>query len=639
MRLHKLQLTNWKGQRDLTLIFNGRDAKIRADNAVGKTTLLDSFVWLLTGKDHLGRADYQIKTLDAAGNAIPMLDHVVEAILEINGIKMTLKRTYREVWTKKAGSTDKTFTGHETEYHINNVPKAQKDYNAFIDSIVPPQLLKLLIMPGYFCEQIKSEDRRRMLLDLGGDIDELAMLQADPKYAALVPHISKFVSVSEFKAAQAKQKTKINSDLQGIPVAINVHTQYLNAGGLKEVIEQQGVDILSKQIERLEAERTALMNGEGIEKLRRELAELRTAKANAAAEVANRTAELKAPIRKKLEAAEDQRADICGDLAKTFRTRDSLDGLIKRLKDEKKSLLTEYKKIQEQEFTGDTVCPVCGQDIPEDRIEETRAAFNEDKSNKLGENVKAGKNLAADIAAKEQEMAETIVRIDQLRTDDKKAGDAIKALEHELEEIQINVFFDDDLISTKQTEIDGFDDSVSGRKGDINLEISRLAAKKDEHEQNLAAIRQAEKAKKDIADLKVKEKDLSSQFEACERLVALCDDFTNTKVQLLDAKISGAFRMVTWKLTETQVNGGLKEICDALIDGVPYMAANNAAQINSGLDIIETFSRVYGVALPVFIDNAESVTQLNPMSNSLDPPQIIQLIVSEAHKKLDLEVL
>jgi len=71
MRILELQLSNFKGIRDLVLILQGDDAKIRGDNAVGKTTVMDAFIWLLTGKDHQGRADYQIKTLDAAGAAIP----------------------------------------------------------------------------------------------------------------------------------------------------------------------------------------------------------------------------------------------------------------------------------------------------------------------------------------------------------------------------------------------------------------------------------------------------------------------------------------------------------------------------------------------------------------------------------------
>jgi chromosome segregation ATPase len=381
------------------------------------------------------------------------------------------------------------------------------------------------------------------------------------------------------------------------------------------------------------------MNGEGVAQLRRELADLRTAKVNAENEAVSKVADLKAPLRKKLEAAEDERADITLDLARDIRTRDSLDALVKRMKGERETLLAEYRNLQALEFSGDTVCPVCGQEIPEDKLEAARGAFNEEKAKKLDENVKAGKALKADIEAKEAELEKTFERINKLQDDNTKACDTIRALEGELGNIRPVVIFDESAIAAKQAEIDGYDNSVAGRRGDINLEISRLNAQKSVHEQNLAAIQQAVKARKDIEDLKAREKDLSAQFEACERLIALCDDLTASKVSQLDTKISGAFGLVSWKLTETQVNGGLKEICDALIDGVPYSAANHAAQVNAGLDIIETFSRAYNVSLPIFIDNAESVTALNPMSRGLDRPQIIQLIVSAAHPSLTLEVL
>jgi|GEM_PF-6211744 hypothetical protein len=637
MRIHELRLINFRGVRDFTLKLDGRDAKVYGDNKVGKSTLKNGFIWLFAGTDDLGRADYQIKTLDAGGNAIPMLDHTARGVVEHDGAMIELTRTYREVWTKRAGSNEKTFTGHETEYLINNVPKAAKDYKAFVDKIVPVQLLKLLIMPGYFCEQLKAEDRRKMLLEVCGDVDEQELLR-NPRFQDLALHVSKFVTVADLKSQKTAEKKKLNDDMKSIPVAVNIHTQYLNAGGLNEIIEQQAVDLVAHEIARLEAERTGLTNGVGVAQLRKDLAELQTAKAKAETEAIAKVAALKAPIRKTLEAAESESAQISSDLSKDNATRDTLERIVKRLKDEKQLLLAGYREISASEFSGDTICPVCGQDIPEDKLEAARGAFNENRAGKLDANVKAGKSLAADIAAKEQELVKVIAHIDQLEDDSTLSGAIIRSLEKELEDLKPVVVFDDSAIAAKQAEIDSFGDSVSGRKGEINLEISRLTAKKAVHEQNLAAIRQAEKAEMDIAELKAKEKDLAAKYETCERLIALCDDFTSAKVAQLDTKISGAFRIVAWKLTETQVNGGLKEICDALIDGVPYGAANHAAQVNAGLDVIRSFSRAYGVTMPIFIDNAESVVSLNPMDGMLDKPQIIRLIVSENHPELTLEL-
>ncbi|MEG1166199.1 MAG: hypothetical protein RSD68_07275, partial [Oscillospiraceae bacterium] len=127
---------------------------------------------------------------------------------------------------------------------------------------------------------------------------------------------------------------------------------------------------------------------------------------------------------------------------------------------------------------------------------------------------------------------------------------------------------------------------------------------------------------------------LAAAFEECEKLISLCDNFGSAKVKMLDERISSAFRFAKFKLTETLVNGGVKEVCETLVDGVPYSAANNAARINVGLDIVETFSARYGVRLPIFVDNAESVCELYRMDLTPERPQIIQLVVPTPFESL-----
>jgi hypothetical protein len=62
---------------------------------------------------------------------------------------------------------------------------------------------------------------------------------------------------------------------------------------------------------------------------------------------------------------------------------------------------------------------------------------------------------------------------------------------------------------------------------------------------------------------------------------------------------------------------------------VPYGSANNGAKINAGLDVIDTLSRFKGIRVPLFIDNAESVTELAAIDT-----QLIRLVVSEGDKAL-----
>jgi hypothetical protein len=109
--------------------------------------------------------------------------------------------------------------------------------------------------------------------------------------------------------------------------------------------------------------------------------------------------------------------------------------------------------------------------------------------------------------------------------------------------------------------------------------------------------------------------------------------FIKTKVSMLDERINGKFKTVRFRLFQEQINGGLKECCDALIptkegDLVTWNgAANYAAKVNAGLEIISTLSEYWGIEAPIWFDGSESVNQLLPI-----PQQLITLSVTKDTK-------
>ncbi len=148
----------------------------------------------------------------------------------------------------------------------------------------------------------------------------------------------------------------------------------------------------------------------------------------------------------------------------------------------------------------------------------------------------------------------------------------------------------------------------------------------------------AKSQQKRIDELQASEKRLSGEYEELEKGLYLCELFIKTKVKKLDEKINGKFKSLRFRLFQDQINGGLQEDCEVMIPSeggrmVPFNFANNAARINAGLEIIETLSKHWNITMPVFIDNAESVTKLMQMDT-----QIIRLVVSEQDEQLRLEV-
>ena len=101
--------------------------------------------------------------------------------------------------------------------------------------------------------------------------------------------------------------------------------------------------------------------------------------------------------------------------------------------------------------------------------------------------------------------------------------------------------------------------------------------------------------------------------------------------------INKHFKTISFRLFREQINGGLKECCEALIpnkDGllIEYRSANTAAKVNAGLEIVEVLNNHFAVNLPVIVDGAESVCHTADM-----PQQMIKLIVSAEDETISVK--
>ena len=134
-------------------------------------------------------------------------------------------------------------------------------------------------------------------------------------------------------------------------------------------------------------------------------------------------------------------------------------------------------------------------------------------------------------------------------------------------------------------------------------------------------------------ELQAEERKLAAEFEELEQQLYLTEEFVRTKVRMLEDKINSKFKLARFKLFNTLVNGGIEECCETTFQGVPYSNLNNGARLNIGLDIINTLADHYGFAPPVWLDNAEGVTNILPTKG-----QQIRLIVSAQDKKLRVEL-
>lgn len=648
IQLVRLTLNNFKGIRHFVLDAAGENVKVYGDNATGKTTLFDAFIWLLFDKDSQNKKDFAIKTLDKNGNVLHNLDHEVEGVFLVDGKKLTLKKVFSEKWTKKRGSVQAEFTGHTTDYFIDGVPVKKKEYEELISNLIDENVFKLLTSPTYFNEQLKWQDRRKILLEVCGDITDEEVIACNKDLAELLD-ILNGRGIENHRKVIAARKKEINDQLQKIPVRIDeIHHNLPDLTGLdKEALEAE-IATINAEIDEKQDLISNIRNGAAIAEKRKQIqeVELELIQIQQAHEsgTKNEIYRLTARIQEEESNISLLRSKIQNIESQIKYNEEYIDHIESQLQQWRK----EWQEVNNQQFEHDEncTCPTCGQELPAEQIEAAREKalkqFNLEKARKLDEITAKGKNGAAqkqklieDNERLVKEKEKLTAEIERKQTGLEKMHEQLKAVESTIVDITENTEYMTKLKEKAeiQKEIADLQASANESIQAVQMEIIELKQKRDQLQADLGKFALIKQSEERIRELEEQERKLAEEFEKLEHQLYLIEEFIRTKVNLLEEKINNKFKFARFKLFEQQINGGLQEVCETLYEGVPYSSGlNNAAKINVGLDIINTLSDHYGFSAPIFIDNAEAVTQLIETNS-----QMISLIVSENDKKLRVE--
>jgi len=655
LKLLKLRLTNFKGCKSLEINTDGKNLNVYGDNGSGKTTLADSFTWLLFNKDSQNRSDFEIKTLGPDGEPEHGLEHSVEAVLELeDGSRLALKKVYQEKWTKKRGSATAEFTGHTTDHFIDGVPVQKKEYDARIAEIADENIFRLLTDPRYFNEVLHWQKRRELLLEVCGDVSDAEVIASEPKLSKLADILGNRTIEQHRKVIQAR-RSEINKELEKIPVRIDEVKR-----GLPNVDDISNAEELSNDIAKFR------------EELKAKQEEL--AQAKAGGQVAEKTKELRMieaqimDLRNKHRQALDEKvgekrrelSSVQHDMAELKAKIDSHNRNIKyrtseisvleeRIKILRNNWHSENAKVFEQEqaaFLNLDTCPTCGQPLPAEQLQEARekalAQFNKAKAEKLESISAEGKQLAARRSSLEDEIRVSRETVDKMTAELQEIEKQEAILKAEIDGIMqgSQPVETTPEYAQMQERIMKIREDIANMQADSNTAIMAIQKEIDTLTDAITALEQAqarfdarESGLKRIEELKAEERKLAAEYEELERQIYLTEEFIRTKVRLLEDKINSKFKMARFKLFDVLVNGGVEETAETMYNGVPCSNLNNGARINVGLDIINTLADHYGFAPVVFIDNAESVTNILSTKG-----QQIRLIVSAADKKLRIEL-
>lgn len=650
MKLISLTLQNFKGIKGFILDADGQNSNVFGNNGTGKSTLFDAFTWLLFGKNSRDEKDFGIKTLDANGNVIPRIEHRVSAVIEHNGQKLQLTRTYKERWRKQRGAAEAVMVGNTTEYAYGPVgaatPINASEYARVINNLIDEKIFKLITDPLYFNERLSWQERRQLLMQICGDITDEDIVKSN----------AELEEVLQLAAGRSIDETK-----KGVRAAIRETKKKKDEIGPRIDECRKGLaDINLAAVD--DARIDVKMVPGQIEALRKK--KLEESSMDQSVKDRERLAEVNAKILELKAARHDVYQKTVYDLMEkeieasrvVAKEQDALDALqakrtamradAERFTQSINDLRNDFKTVFGKAFTStpiETVCPTCGQALPTDRIEraksamaEQEASFNFEKAERLKAINIEGKEkkqkleeTAASLTELEGKIEASTQRLEQLKDvptaikEDKATQKEPAPSEEEVRLVQeamiLKSHIEHPVENTENAQIDEQIAALKEKLGDAQIIITKA--------DNNNALNAR------IGELLKSEHELSEHLIDLEHQLYLCEQFTRTKTDLVSERLAEKIPTVQFIMFRPNVtNEGIEECCETSYHGVPYKDLNTGARINVGLEIIKALISKYEVTAPIFVDNAESVTELNSV-----PTQLIRLVVSEEDSTLRVE--
>lgn len=658
--LKKLTIINFKGAKHISIDFE-YVTNIYGANSTCKTTIFDAFTWLLFGKDSQDRKDFDIKPIDVNGNIVQKTENEVEGVLMVNGDPLTIKRIHREKWVKKRGFPEPEFAGNETVYFWDEVPMQAKEFSAKVNDLLDESVFKLISNPLAF-NNLKWQDRRKVLIDIAGDIN----VDYSANGLSHILQLTEKKTIRELQLENSSKVKKVKEELKQIPTRIDEVQKSKPVPLLFEELEKELVykenqlKDIDSQLQDSSKQNQSFLEQKKV--IQNEIFDLETQISTIENELKNQATNKTKIDTSKVDTLKQKLSNHNFELS-TART--NLQQLENKIVSEKKSLESvefDMQKLREdwQSVNKETLvfdetafhCPACKREFESGDAEAKRTElttnFNNSKKNRLdainkkGSELKSEKeNLENNLNACEAQKVNAYDYINKLNSELESINSAIKLEQNVLASADVKPFNDllTELLLTHPT-YDSLKIELNNKKeqlinmqpvnnDDLQINKTALQTRIKEINEALGMKIQIAAANNRIKELEQEETQLSTTLLELEKQQFDIEKYIKLSIEALEQNINNKFQLVTFKLFDTQINGGEVECCEALINGVPFHSANTASKINAGIDIINTLCDFYQTTSPIIVDNRESVSKLIDSKS-----QLINLIVSESDKTL-----
>ncbi len=639
IRLNKLKLENFKGLRLFEFVMEGKNATIKAENGVGKTTVYDIFYWVLFGKNSEGKTDFEVRPLDSNNQPIKGLITFGEIVLDFDGTVHAFRKEQHEKVVKKQ------LRGYETFCWIDEVPKKVGEYQDYITQLISEDTFKLLTDLTYFNDKLHWSARRRGLVDIAGEIGTPEGF--GELIAALNGRTIKDYKkvLSEQKKLHEKERDEINPRIDEIQHGLD---EYAGIDIDIEVLPARRVRI-NAEIKELDGQRKKLFEAEqGRQEKIGYIHEMEKKKIQREGELVNDTTGIKSLLDEKTKLGIDS-AERHQEVFYVENKLTTLQTLLSDAKGDLNVFMARLNQVRDDyakasEAPTDKNCYACGQKLPSDEL----VAIEEKRKAEIVKLAEQGNGIMADVATCKKAIAESEAGLLTLTASLKTAEAVLQTTQRDRNKRYAEI---DKLIKANATlspESDHhwkvFDKEIKRIESEIGKPAAeQLQAIDDLRAEKVLAVAALDKALAHadrmkqvtarITELELMEQQLAQKIADVEKELADIDRYNATESRMIELAVNGKFKHVEFKLFNQLLNGGLEECCEATFNGVPYTDMSFGQRIFVGIDVINVLSEHYGVTVPIFIDHAESLTL--PIETKT---QTIKLFAQVKTKKLIVEM-
>lgn len=646
VEVKKISLENYKKFPSKSVELFPR-TEISGRNREGKSTLQDAYLDVLTGKMANGTEPTSIRRKEN-GVEVPKVDVVRELTLAIDGKEKVIRKITKQKWRKPRGQSEEVFDGNETSYEIDGFPAKSKDYTEFIQSIAEPSTLLMCSNPKPFLNTLqKSTAEARKVLEKMSGFDIAQFMADNPKYAH-VEEITKGHSVEDTLKKLRKelnaQKKKVGEKDTEIKYETNRSVEAEDTSSLEskkweinaelskmeeqeQILEDsaKGYDSIAYEIRGLKSSRDGLIS-KANEWLRARqkfisdtVSELRLKKSEKESSIRIIGMELDNHIRE----AQQAKADL--DRARQDYPR------IKEMEWDD----SELKAIEAETFNdSDTICPTCGQELPEEQVTKLKASFEEKKKVRLEiqrkkkESWESEKQMQlkticdlGNTAAAELKKANEEIK--KLQSKISAAQDEVAELTKQIEEEQskftelpesVDMTNDEEYLAVTariaelEEKLKSFED-VPGKKQELRIQISNVMKQISNVDADIkiaqAAVTEKEKR---VAELNEELRNLGQVQADIEKNIDTVLNFSIQKNKALAEKINPYFKHFQFSFLDYTIEGNPVETCKMICNGVNYFdGLNYSDKILCDIDLLRGLQALNGLNLPIFVDNSESI--------------------------------